>query len=430
MNIALKYFQNLVLLCLLCIVNVYGILPEYTPALANRNRVGNNIREALITAYFRQSYSNADILLFLLNVHGIVLSLSHLKRILRRLGLKRRKQITNDTLQQTLDEVQAELNSSGKCLGYKSMWRRLRNKGIYVPRNVVRCALAVLDPEGVELRRRKRLRRREYINPGPNFVWHVDGYDKLKRYGFAIHGAIDGFSRRILWLEVGVSNNNPLVIASYFLDTILQLECVPCILRCDRGTENVHLARIQPFFRMNNEDLFSGEASFMYGRSTGNQRIESWWGILRKQGAEFWMNLFKDMVTIGLLNTDDKIHILALQFCFMHLIRHDLTRITIEWNQHLIETKRRDEGPRGKPDVIYFIPQKYDTESYGVPFNRDETMSILNEVELQNNSSNDCDPLFVELVSGLIHDWNDPNNIEEALTLYVKIVEAIERLAE
>lgn len=27
---------------------------------------------------------------------------------------------------------------------------------------------------------------------GPDFVWHLDGYDKLKPYGFAIHGYIDG----------------------------------------------------------------------------------------------------------------------------------------------------------------------------------------------------------------------------------------------
>ncbi len=27
---------------------------------------------------------------------------------------------------------------------------------------------------------------------GPNFVWHLDGYDKLSQYGLCIHGCIDG----------------------------------------------------------------------------------------------------------------------------------------------------------------------------------------------------------------------------------------------
>ena len=28
---------------------------------------------------------------------------------------------------------------------------------------------------------------------GPNSVWHCDGMDELKPYGFAIHGCIDGY---------------------------------------------------------------------------------------------------------------------------------------------------------------------------------------------------------------------------------------------
>ena len=28
---------------------------------------------------------------------------------------------------------------------------------------------------------------------GPNYVWHTDGLDKLKPYGFAVHGCIDGY---------------------------------------------------------------------------------------------------------------------------------------------------------------------------------------------------------------------------------------------
>ena len=27
---------------------------------------------------------------------------------------------------------------------------------------------------------------------GPNWCWHIDGYDKLKAFGFPIHACIDG----------------------------------------------------------------------------------------------------------------------------------------------------------------------------------------------------------------------------------------------
>ena len=52
------------------------------------------------------------------------------------------------------------------------------------------------------------------------FIFCVLGYDKLKTYGFAIHGAICGYSRRILWLEVLRSNTDPKIIAGIYIDTV------------------------------------------------------------------------------------------------------------------------------------------------------------------------------------------------------------------
>ena len=70
------------------------------------------------------------------------------------------------------------------------------------------------DPEGVRRRKHRRLKRRVYRNKvlhinmhrhapfalqiplffmqGPNYMWHVDAYDKLKPYGISISGCIDG----------------------------------------------------------------------------------------------------------------------------------------------------------------------------------------------------------------------------------------------
>jgi hypothetical protein len=31
-----------------------------------------------------------------------------------------------------------------------------------------------VDPEGVQLRKRRSLHRRTYVSPGPNFAWHAD----------------------------------------------------------------------------------------------------------------------------------------------------------------------------------------------------------------------------------------------------------------
>ena len=94
---------------------------------------------------------------------------------------------------------------------------------LVVSKETVRHALRIIDPDGVDRRLRHRLQRRQYKGRGPNFLWHIDGYDKLKPFGFAIHGCIDGYSRRIMWLEVGMSNNDPTVVARYFVKCIIEM---------------------------------------------------------------------------------------------------------------------------------------------------------------------------------------------------------------
>ena len=79
-------------------------------------------------------------------------------------------------------------------------------------RSTVMMLLAVMDPIASRLRKVKRLTRRTYVNKasdqphvcsylylelsvsfqGPNWCWHIDGYDKLKPFGFPIHACIDG----------------------------------------------------------------------------------------------------------------------------------------------------------------------------------------------------------------------------------------------
>ena len=39
-------------------------------------------------------------------------------------------------------------------------------------------------------------------------------------FGIYIHGAMDTFSRRLLWLRVYSSNKDPVVVGSYFFDFI------------------------------------------------------------------------------------------------------------------------------------------------------------------------------------------------------------------
>ena len=117
--------------------------------------------------------------------HSIHLSMRTLKSRLNALGLRRRSLQFDEG--EIRARIQQELDGPGCIAGYRNMWHTLHRENFAVLRQVVENLLREMDPENCETRRR-RLKRRIYINQGPNYCWHMDGYDKIKPYGFPIHG--------------------------------------------------------------------------------------------------------------------------------------------------------------------------------------------------------------------------------------------------
>ena len=146
-----------------------------------------------------------------------------------------------------------------------------------------------LDPVGVDARRRRTLRRSLYFNKGPNWVWHLDGYDKLKPFGFQIHGGINGYSRRVLWLNLLKSNKDPKEVCNLFVNYLTVIKGVPRKIVADRGTESVFIAGSQRFLRRSHEDDLAGYLSFLFGKSIANQRIEAVWSQFQRSCADWWI---------------------------------------------------------------------------------------------------------------------------------------------
>lgn len=111
-----------------------------------------------------------------------------------------------------------------------------------------------MDPDGVTLRQRRRLRRRQYYNKGPNFHWHTDCYNKLKPFGICITGCIDGFSRYIIWLKAG---RKPIKYMHHFMQAVTTRGGCPQTLRADLGNENVIIERIQTNLKLDGPDIRS-----------------------------------------------------------------------------------------------------------------------------------------------------------------------------
>ena len=141
-----------------------------------------------------------------------------LKTRLKSYGLTRKLCNVDEALVRRI--IREELDGPGSMEGYQSVWHTLQLEGICVARHW----------------------KEEHSSPGPNFCWHIDiGYDKLKPYGFPIYGGIDGYSRKVLWLKVARTNNNPHMVANFFFECVceqggLSIECSKWLWNweCDR----------------------------------------------------------------------------------------------------------------------------------------------------------------------------------------------------
>ncbi len=247
---------------------------------------------SLIKFYFDLGLRHWEIVLSLSHIDGISISLSTLRRHLRTLRLFRRK-VHSDLLDIAMF-LQDQLDIYGMLHGYKMMHLKCIHSGYVVTQETIRRLLKILDLHGVQLRHRNCLRRHMYRNPGPNFLWHVDSYDKLKPYGICINGAIDGFSQMVIWLHAYSTNSVPKIIAQYFIDEVSSRNGTAAQIRTDIGTENCYIEQMQMFLRHDHLDNFSHRC-YLYGSSNHNQRIENWWDFLRKRHTQFWMNLFQDL---------------------------------------------------------------------------------------------------------------------------------------
>ena len=81
-----------------------------------------------------------------------------------------------------------------------------------------------------------------------------------------------GLARRS---KVGKLSSNLKIIASYFMELVTSLKVCPRNVRTDCGTENVLLAAMQCFLRLNNTDQLSGLRRHCYGASQRNKKIEA-----------------------------------------------------------------------------------------------------------------------------------------------------------
>lgn len=215
--------------------------------------------------------------------------------------------------------------------GIVMMWGQLKSMNIFVPRNRVRESLIRVSPQFIRHRRCHAISRRVYSVPSSNFLWHIDGLHCLIRWKIVIHGGIDGFSRRIVYLRASC-NNRAETVFRLFLDAVT--ECGwPSRVRSDKGRENVDVARAMLAVRG------TGRNSHITGSSVHNQRIERLWRDTFRCVGQVYYSLFYDMEDSGMLNPDSDMDLFSLQYVFLPRINAQLVQFVKAWNRHPLRTE-------------------------------------------------------------------------------------------
>ncbi len=110
------------------------------------------------------------------------------------------------------------------------------------------------------------------------------------------------------------------IFEGYYVKAVKQQLGCPQRIRADCGTENSVIEQLQIFLRSQSNDIYAGNKSFIYGKSTANQRIECFWGMLRRQCIQYWMNIFSRLKDEGDFSSSVLDRYL-IQFCFMDAVQ-------------------------------------------------------------------------------------------------------------
>ena len=189
------------------------------------------------------------------------------------------------------------------------MQGHLLSQGIRIQRKRLRQSIHRVDPLNTALRRTTTVRRCVYHVEGPNTVWHLDGNHKLIRWRLVIHGAVDGYSRMIVYLHC--STNNTADTVSMLFDEAVEEYGLPQKVKTDLGGENSRVWSSMTAAHNHNP------SSVITGSSTHNERIERLWNDVRRSVTEEFRCLFYQLEDDGLLNPLNETDIFCLHYVFV-----------------------------------------------------------------------------------------------------------------
>ncbi|XP_068697732.1 uncharacterized protein [Montipora foliosa] len=273
--------------------------------------------------------------------------------------LKRYSDISDDELDEL---IRGYISRHGNTTGESYSIGFVRSRGLRIQRDRIRRSLGTrVDPENTALRWACVITRRVYSVPGPNSLWHIDGHHSLIRWKFVIHGCVDGFSRRVMYL-LCTDNNRSETVATLSQSAAEEFGW-PSRVRGDHGGENAIVASMMVQVRGR------GGSSFIAGSSTRNQRIERLWREIFRCVIFLFYCVFYALEESGCLDLENDKHVFVLHYIFKARINYALKEFAAAFNNRPIRTENN-----WNPDKIW-INGMINLDNEGQPAVRDPAIT-------------------------------------------------------
>ncbi|KAL6405412.1 integrase core domain protein [Ilyonectria robusta] len=305
------------------------------------------------------------------------------RRWLRRINSDEERLALLEKTEQVIVEMAQRSNAiAGYGRSFLQSYLRQQQQ-LWVPRDPLFEMYKVMFPNDVEMRRRTMRRKKgQFLVPGPNYQWCIDGHDKLKAYGFEIYAAIDAYSRNIVWFYIGHSATTALSVLKQYLAACDAYGLRPWYLQADRGSETPLVAAAHWNFALaaggcvewNGQVFQQGKRmkdSYKAAPSTKNIKIEKWWESMLHVSSRQWVDYFGELARDGDFDSDMLEDQIAIYAVFEDLLRQELFDFVEAWNLHKIRLqKNRPHVVHGQPWMNYHYPDPSKACNWGIPVDR------------------------------------------------------------
>uniref|UniRef100_A0A3P8SBA6 Integrase core domain-containing protein n=1 Tax=Amphiprion percula TaxID=161767 RepID=A0A3P8SBA6_AMPPE len=225
---------------------------------------------------------------------------------------------------QELDILISSIKSQMPNAGYRLVQGHLVTMGLRVQWWRMMASMHRVDAAGIFSRLTEIgcVVRRSYSVQGPLSLIEIV-FPILNRYNIVVFGGVDGYSRKVLYLDAA-TNNRAKTAFSFFIRSAH---------RQDQGVENPDIAH----FMFATQG--TGRSSFISGKSVHNQRVERLWRDVWVAVTSKYHDILHTLEEDGLLDISDATLLFGVHYIFVPQLQADFDTFIEGWNNHSLQTE-------------------------------------------------------------------------------------------